>query len=365
MPSVLLSQVKLGDKIVQDVQTPLGGVLFHKGKVITPRELEILQAFMISSVVIEAREGAEDEPAKIMPAEEQKKESKQAASMQTNQTHSMQNEYDQLFKLLKRVHNQFITGESLPILEIRTKLEALLKHIKEYNVLAFLPNIRNEHDYIFHNSVMSAMTSYQLALWNNFAQKDLLPIAMAGLLHDIGNIKVDKNLLYKPTSLTQAEVDEMKQHTVYGYQLLKSVPAINEGVKLAALQHHEKVDGSGYPLGVSGEKIHPYAKIVAIADIFHAMTLTRSYRKPISPYLVLEQIQSESFGKLDPLYVQTFIEKVTQFNIGTVVRLSDDRIGEIVFSDRNQLTRPWVSINKTIVNLTTERHLYIQEIISR
>ena len=352
MPSIHLSQVKLGDKITQDVQTPLGGILFHKGKVVTIREVEILNAFLIPNVQIEARQGAVEQVG-TLPAE----------SVSVREKTSLQKDYDALLELLKTIYRQFTTGQSLPILEIRTGLEALLQHIKEYNVLTFLPQVAAEEDYIFHNSLMSAMTSYLLGQWVGLPQRDWMQVAMAGLFHDIGNVKIDKGLLQKPSSLTLEEIEEMKQHTVQGYQLLKTVPGINEGVKLTALQHHEKVDGSGYPLGVTGEHIHPYARIVAIADIFHAMTLKRSYRKAASPYIVMEQIQKESFGKLDPTYVQTFIEKATQFHNGMIVRLSDERIGEIVFSDRTYPTRPWVSIQGNIVNLTTERQLYIQEIL--
>ncbi|MFS0725106.1 HD-GYP domain-containing protein [Paenibacillus sp. 1P07SE] len=352
MPSIHLAQVKLGDKIAQDVHTPLGGILFHKGKIVTIREIEILNAFLVSHVVVESREGAMEQAAASAVEEVQLKERT-----------SLHREYDALLELLKTIYRQFTTGQSMPILEIRTRLEALLQHIKEYNILTFLPEVAAEEDYIFHNSLMSAMTSYLLAQWVGLPQRDWMQVALAGLFHDIGNIKVDKDLLHKPASLTHAEIEEMKQHTVHGYQLLKNVPAINEGVKLTALQHHEKVDGSGYPLGVTGDNIHAYARIVAIADIFHAMTLKRSYRKAASPYIVMEQIQKESFGKLDPGYVQIFIEKATQFHNGMIVRLSDERIGEIVFSDRTYPTRPWVSVQGTIVNLTTERHLYIQEIL--
>ncbi|GBF73509.1 hypothetical protein PA598K_01802 [Paenibacillus sp. 598K] len=352
MPSIQLAQVKLGDKITQDVHTSLGGTLFHKGKVVTIREIEILNAFLIPTVHIEAREGAMEQVAAAVAEETSPKE----------QT-SLQKEYDSLLGLLKRIYRQHTIGQSLPILEIRTRMESLLQYIKEYNVLTFLPQVAAEEDYIFHNSLMSAMTSYLLAQWAGLPQRDWMQVALAGLFHDIGNIKIDQSLLHKPSSLTLTEIEQMKQHTVQGYQLLKTVPAINEGVKLTALQHHEKVDGSGYPLGVTGESIHMYAKIVAIADIFHAMTLKRSYRKAASPYIVMEQIQKESFGKLEPTFVQIFIEKATQFHNGMIVRLSDERIGEIVFSDRNYPTRPWVSVQGTIINLTTERQLYIQEIL--
>lgn len=146
--------------------------------------------------------------------------------------------------------------------------------------------------------------------------------------------------------------------------MLRNVTAINEGVRLTALQHHEKVDGSGYPLKLEGSQIHFYAKVVAVADIFHAMTLERAYRKAQSPYLVLEQIMTESFGKLDPVVVQTFIQKSTDLFNGTRIRLSDGRHGEIIFTDRANPTRPMIKVEGTIVNLMLERELYIQEIIA-
>jgi len=355
MPSVALSQVKLGDRIGQDVVTSLGGILFHKGRVVTPREYEILQAFLISNVDIEPREETADRSAD--PKASENKESKPQNSLEA--------EYDKMFKLLKKIYSTNTSGFGLPILELRMQLEALLKHTKDYNILTFSPRIVSDDDYIFHNSVLCALTSYQLAQWNLFPHKDWIPVALAGLFHDIGNVRIDRSKLFKPTALTPAEAEEMKSHTIQGYNLLKNVAAINEGVKLTALQHHEKIDGTGYPSGLAGDTIHPYARIVAVADIFHAMTLQRVYRKAISPYLVLETLQKESFGKLDPLYVRAFIEKVTQFHNGTVVRLSDNRIGEIVFSDRNHPTRPWVSVNGTIINLTTTHQLHIESIIQR
>jgi len=364
MPTVLLHQVKVGDKLIEDVQTKLGGTLFHKGKIIMPRELEILQAFMITSVTIEEREGAADQaPGAPTVAVKEEAAVKKSLSPPTSPPTSFHHEYTSCVELLKKVHHQYSPGQAFPILEIRKQLEALIGYIDEYNVLTFSPPNMKEEDYLFHNSVLSALSCYLLAQWGGFPQRDWIPAAMSGLFHDIGNVKVDRELLYKPSSLTAEEWEEIRQHTVYGYQLLKGVPAINEGVKLASLQHHERVDGSGYPLGMGGDKIHPYAKIVAVADIFHAMTLKRFYREPTSPYLVLEEIEKESFGRLDPALVRVFIEKVTQFHNGVVVRLNDGRVGEIVFSDRNHLTRPWVSVNGTIINLTLERQYYIQEII--
>lgn len=356
MAAVTLSHLKLGDKIGEDVLTPLGGILFQKGKIITPKEIEILQAFLVQNIVVEAsstsnksHEDAADEPVQEM-----------APLVVASDLHD---EYDKMLEVLRQVFNSFVAGQGMPVMDIRKQLEKLLEHVKSYNVLTFIPRRFTERDYLLHNGVTSALTSYLIAQWTGFPQKDWMQLAFAGLLHDIGNVRIDKAILSKPNALSAEEKEEMKRHTVLGYQLLKNVAALNDGVKMAALQHHEKVDGTGYPLGIDATKIHPYAKIVAIADIFHAMTLNKAYRKAASPYLVLEQIQSDAFGKLDPAYVSTFVEKATQFHNGIVVRLSDERIGEIVFTDRTHPTRPWVSINGTIVNLTVERHLHIKEVL--
>ncbi|WP_138754034.1 HD-GYP domain-containing protein [Paenibacillus sinopodophylli] len=356
MAAVTLLHLKLGDKIIEDVLTPLGSVLFQKGKVVTPKEMEILQAFLITSVEIESNQ------ASSKTREDADEDAAQEVSPMIAAS-PLHEEYDKMVIVLRQVFNSFVAGQVLPVMDIRKQLEKLLEQIKNYNLLTFVPRQFLEKDYLLHNAVMCALTSYQIAQWTGFPQKDWMQIAFAGLFHDIGNVKIDKSILLNPNSLSVEEKEEMMRHTVLGYQLLKNVPALTEGVKMASLQHHEKVDGTGYPLGIDATKINPYAKIVAIADIFHAMTLNKAYRKAASPYLVLEQIQSDAFGKLDPTYVRVFVEKATQFHNGTVVRLSDERVGEIVFSDQHYPTRPWVSIEGVIVNLIVERQLHIKEVL--
>jgi HD-GYP domain len=346
MPAVPLSHVKLGDRFASDVITPLGGTLFRKGRVVTSREYEILHAFLIKQVDIEPREGVDEV----------------AVSAEAVLTR-FDIEYDRLIQLVRRIFVSNTSGIGLPIMDIRTQLEKVLAGIDEYNVLTFRPSISEKQDYLYHKSVLTALTSYLLAQWCAFPKKDWLPLALAGLFHDIGMLRVDPAILNKPTRLTAMEKEEVQNHTRHGYNLLKNVAAINEGVRLAALQHHEKMDGSGYPLGLKGDNIHPYARLVAVADVFHSITLERSYSKPISPYLALEQVQNESFGKLDPVYVRTLIEKLTSFHNGMVVRLSDNRLGEIVFTDRNHPTRPLVSVNGQIINLVTERGVHIESVI--
>lgn len=364
MASISISELKPGIKLEKDVHTPLGGLLMRKGTVLLPRDLDILRAFMVLQVEVdmgeaEPQNGFSNAVGQVAAAYERAVGDRALPTKMA----SFYEEYEKLISLMKSAHQSVIAG-GLPIYELRNQLEAAIGHIKEYNPLTFVPRTMNEYDYIFHNSVLCALSSYLLAKWSGLQQKDWMQAAFAGLFHDIGNAKIDPAILYKPSPLTVAEAEEMRRHTAYGYQILKNVKAINEGVRLAALQHHEKIDGTGYPLRLEGSKIHVYAKIVGITDIFHAMTLRRIYRKAQSPYIVLEQIHSEAFGKLDPTLVRIFIQKATEFHNGTKVRLSNHQIGEIVFTDRNQPTRPMVSIGGEIINLAQKPQLYIEEVLS-
>lgn len=354
MVSVKVDQLKPGEKLLDDVLTPLGNTLLLKDKVITERDLDILAAFMVQKVEIvgtaEQKAKKDDDHAKQIAKQEQP-------------VVTFNSEYEKMVEMLRQLSHLVLASQPLPLMDIRKQLGNIFNHIGEYNLITFAPSFQSNQDYLFHKSVVTSLTSYLLAQWVGLPQKDWMQVALAGLLMDVGNFKIDPVILNKPDKLSEEELQLMKRHTYYGYQILRPITALNEGVKLAALQHHERVDGSGYPSHLDGNSLHPYSKIVAIADIYHAMTLNKVYRKPISPYLVLEQIQSDAFGKLEPMYVRIFIEKVANFNTGTKVKLSDGRIGEIVFFERDHPTRPWISIHNTIVNLTVERSLHIIEVI--
>jgi len=357
MPVIPAAQAQIGDLLGSDVQTALGSILLEEGRSLSERDLEILQAFLIPTVDIR-RIGLE-------AADDEAHVEESPAGAGEVKLSSLQQEFIHMAKLLKRTFSMVSSGMKLPVLELRNGLGALLAHMNDYNLISFLvPNSINKEEVLIRNSVLCAMTSYLIAKWNKLPEKDWMQIAMAGLLHDIGNVKIDLAILYKSSPLTRSELYEVRQHTVYGFRLLEGGTALNQGVWLTALQHHERIDGSGYPMKVTGEKIHPYAKIVAIADMYHAMTSDRNYKKAESPYLVLEELQAGAFGKLEPLYVKTFIERATQFYMGVFVRLNDGRIGEIVFSDRNNPTRPMVSVHGNIVNLMQERQLYIREVFA-
>ncbi|GAB2717261.1 HD-GYP domain-containing protein [Paenibacillus thermoaerophilus] len=354
MPKIQVSSAKPGDRLLEDVITKFGSVLLQKNRTLTARDIDVLNAFLISTIDVQ-RSGETE------PVQEQKAD----APAMNEAEKPFHEAYDQLLQLLKKFFRIAESNGVLPVIEIRKSLEQVLSHIDQYHLLSFVPRQFQTKDYLYHNSIQVALTSYQIAKSHGLPSKDWVPVALAGLLHDIGNMRIDRSILEKPGKLTKDELEEMRKHTLYGYQILKPIAAFNDGIKLSALQHHEKEDGSGYPMGLKGDKLHPYAKIIAVADIYHAMTSDRSHKKADSPYLVLEQLYKESFGKLDPYVVQTFLNKVTQVQNGVMVRLSDGRIGEIIFTNRDHPTRPMVNANGTIINLAIERNLYIETVLPK
>ena len=366
MVMVKVPKLEPGVKLLNDVRTARGNKLFHKGSILNEREREILLAFFINEVDVERIEVTQTtEPSTTEPSMDVPERLPEYQVESTAFSSTFQRHYRQLLTLMRKVFQNTSELESLPIVELRSHLEALVTEINQEDLLTFSSKATIPQDYLYHKSIIVALTSYLIAVWMKFQKKDLMPIALAGLLHDIGNMGIDSAILNKPGKLTENEMNEVKKHTIIGYNRLKNVMGINEGVKLAALQHHEREDGSGYPLGVKGDKIHIYAKVVAVADIFYAMTQARMHKVARSPYVVLDQLFEDSFGKLDPAMVRTFVYKITQQQLGYTVRLNNGSVGKIVYTDQTNPTRPWVKVDERTINLAQERHLYIAEVLSK
>lgn len=155
----------------------------------------------------------------------------------------------------------------------------------------------------------------------------------------------------------------MKKHTTFGYEMIRDTVGTNHTQALVALQHHERMDGSGYPFGVLGNRITDFSKIVAVADVFHAMTSDRFYRKAAPLYEVLLQMEESVFGKLDPYICRVFINKLMQSMLGNEVELTDGRKGKIVMILATDPLRPLVNIDEDFIDLSKHRSLGIVRVI--
>jgi len=258
-----------------------------------------------------------------------------------------------------------IEGNSEPDLtEIRTMSKEILDSFSDYgSILKSITNSRNIDEYLMRHWVNVALLSSMLGTWLNFSRQDLTRLTYAAFLHDVGKTKVNPNILNKSSKLTKSEFEEAKKHSIYSYELVKSIPYLDNSVSLGVLMHHERLDGSGYPLGLKEDKISTFAKIIGITDIFDAMTSDRIYSKRQNPFKVLEIMQHDCMGLLDYNYLSTFIKQMANYYTGEMVKLSDGSVGKIVKIDLNNISRPLISIDSNFIDLNKEKDLSIMELL--
>ncbi|MDN5304601.1 MAG: hypothetical protein PWP46_1487 [Fusobacteriaceae bacterium] len=222
--------------------------------------------------------------------------------------------------------------------------------------------MRDVDEYLYRHSVNVAVLSFLLAKWLGYNDEKLNKILYAGLLHDIGKLKVDQKVLNKPGKLTEEEFEIVKKHALYTYKVLINFKSIDKEILFGATFHHEKLDGSGYPFGLTEEKIPEFAKIIAIADIFDAMTSNRVYHKKKSPFLVLEMFSTNSFGKLDTRIVYTFLQRFVEYYIGSEVILNNGKKAKIVRINFTELTKPLLlSEDGNFIDMSRQRDIKIED----
>ena len=230
------------------------------------------------------------------------------------------------------------------------------------HIFEMLHGIRNYDDMTYVHSLNVSLICSIFAGWLKMSKEETKILTQAGLLHDIGKMLIPKHIITKPTRFTEDEFEEMKMHSIKGYQVLKDLN-LDIRVKYAALMHHEKCDGSGYPNGFKSNQIEDFSKIVAIADVYDAMTSNRTYRQAICPFDVVENFERDGFLKFDPGYLMVFLERIIQSYLHNAVRLSDGREGEVVMINKLSLSRPVIRCGTTFVDLSKETRLSIDAIL--
>lgn len=283
-----------------------------------------------------------------------------------NETENQRQFYEEYEKTIDVVKSTFCSiryFKELPLDQMKELAgQAIEKMISRVGVINHIYMMRRQDDYTFHHSINVAIICGILGKWMGITGIKLKELVLAGLLHDVGKMRIPLEILNKPGQLTLDEFEIMKQHTTHGYQMLQQSQTISREVSFGILQHHEKMDGSGYPLGVDGSRINEFAKIMAVADVYDAMTSDRVYRGGVVPFVVVEMMVKEMFGKLDPMACSTFLNNVKDYLVGNVVILSDGREAEVIHMGHYLASRPVVfADNGEIIDLEVRKDISIVE----
>lgn len=219
-------------------------------------------------------------------------------------------------------------------------------------IVQWVSYMRDTDEYLCTHSVNVSMLNGMMGKWLGLSTEEEKKLVLAGLLHDIGKVKIAEEIINKPGKLTKEEYEIVKRHPLFSYDILMSSGIKDEEILSGARGHHEKGNGSGYPDGLVLDKISLFARVTAISDIYDAMVAKRAYKDACSPFQVLDEFYKNKFSDLDIRLVDIFLDRMANDMIGRDAVLSDGRMGKIVFIDKDNIAYPVVKSGDEIIYTT-------------
>jgi putative nucleotidyltransferase with HDIG domain len=287
-----------------------------------------------------------------------------AEAKKREESKKMEAEFKEISSKLQKTFRQLANNNETAMDEIREFSQKIQNELKPSSIV--IKNIvlhGSGEDSIYRHGVNVAALSALLGIWVGLEDAKINLLVYSAILHDVGKTKVNRDVLEKETSLTKNEFNLIKTHTNVGYNLVKEITFLDKSVSYGVLMHHERLDGSGYPLGLKGDGIHPFAKIIAIADVFDAINSDRGYKDKKLPFEALQIVKTEGLGKLDYEYVKVFLEHIVGYYTGEEVLLNTNEKCKIIQMNVNNLEKPLVFKDGDFLDLEKEKDMYIKEML--
>jgi len=337
-----------GMVLAMDIVSTYGTELISKGSVLTEQFIHVLQRLDLEEVLVYKNQASRDE---LMEPE---------ISVHRYVDTGYEIDKNKVKKLIQEVGS----GNPLDVKYVEEVTSSIAEQAKTYLPLDILEKTISKEDYLYTHSLNVALLASLLGKWVGLDDRPVSLLAKTGVLHDIGKSKVDKHLLDKPGSLTPQEYSLVKKHSQYGYEILKNIPGLELEVVLGVLMHHERYDGTGYPMGINGGKISVFGKIVAIADVYAARVADRPYAKKECPFTILNYLENDCIGQFDITYLRPFLYNVASSYIGNSVILSNgEKASVILVSSTEFISKPLVKTENTFINLAREKNIHIVEVL--
>ena len=228
---------------------------------------------------------------------------------------------------------------------LKDTVNDLVHHILNDDMIFMtLTGIRDIDNYTFLHSVDVCIYTVVTSKAIGMSFDEIYELTMAAILHDVGKCKIPLAILNKPDKLTSEEFEIMKRHTLYGLEIVNQMPGLNQKIGKIICQHHEKWDGSGYPMGIKGNDIELGARIISIADVYDALTANRVYRKRYMPHEAAEYLMAQNGTQFDPELLKRFIENIAVYPQDLIVLLNTGEVARVLPSKGIASMRPRVSV---------------------
>ncbi len=345
-----------GMVVAEDVYTYNNQLIFPKGLILTDKAITRMEFYSILYIRVE-EDSAIPEEAEAVPSYSDKLKA-------TPQFKHFKKVFEDDIDSFKTAINDVISkGAPLNTDRLLSQTMDLISNNTSYvNIFDMLHNMRQYDDSTYVHCVNVALICNVLARWLRMSEADIKTATMCGLLHDIGKLMIPDDIIKKPGKLTTQEYRTVQKHCQEGYKILGAT-SLDIHIKNSALMHHERCDGTGYPYGLTGERIDAYAKMVSIADVYDAMTSARIYRGPLCPFVVISVFENEGLQKYDTHFIMTFLENIVNTYLLNRVRLSNGIEGDIIYINRNHLSSPTIKCGNQYIDLSSRPDIHIEEII--
>ena len=367
-------QLKAGMIALDNVMTPLGQLLVPAGATLTRQIINRMRLYNVASARVEIPEVQKpiETPKVEKPIVDNRNTRIQEIKpnsqkiIESTEFMSFQIQYLSTINEIKGVFQNILTDKGYRINE-----QALVQDISSLVVsrntitelFDMLYQMHSLDDSIYSHCVNVSLVARMIGRWLHLESHDLNVLTCCGLFHDIGKLSISEKILNKPGKLSDEEFATIKSHPKFGYEFLRN-QTIDDRIKQSALMHHERYDGSGYPNGLSGELLSDFAMIIAIADVYDAMTAARSYREPLCPFQVIANFENEGFQKYHTKFLLVFLNNIASTYQSNRVLLSDGRACKIVMLNSNALSRPIVQFDDgQCLDLSTHRELFISKVL--
>ncbi|OHD27580.1 MAG: hypothetical protein A2086_15460 [Spirochaetes bacterium GWD1_27_9] len=285
--------------------------------------------------------------------------------------------YDLCLKEYDIFTKYFIDTENISLEKLNKIVRYLIFIVKKDKnfIISHIASGSENYNYQTYHCVNSTILAIIGGITEKFDDLQLYDLGLAGLLHDIGMVKIPQEIVNKDEKLTDDEYDIIKTHPVIAYKLISAKNIVSSNVLAGVIQHHERFDGNGYPKRLKGEEIHVFAKILAVADSFEAQTSFRNYRKSKTGYMAMKEVLSSYDGKFDSNILTTFLMSFSIYPPGTIVQLNNNSIGVVLSVNPSVPLRPSIKLiidefgdkvnQEVIKNLKEETNLFIASVINK
>lgn len=279
--------------------------------------------------------------------------------------------YRSTFKTVRNFYEKSRLDNTMNMAEIQKASSEIASEVtRDPQVLLQIAVLKAIDDYTFSHAVHVAIYATTLGKLLRFSERELHQISMAGLLHDIGKVDVPDEILNKPGKLTDEEFNIMKQHVRYSFNRVYRFEGITRDLLSAIGQHHERIDGSGYLQRLEGSEIHKWARILAIADVYDAVTTNRTYGEGLLPHEGAEILMG-STGHLDSSYLNLFIRQISFYPVGCRIMLNTGEVGTVIANNPEMPLRPVLQVTGSdgsgirVINLMDSLTTFITHIIKQ